>query len=220
MGGELHFADNFTDRSEQYGTGAGFQFDFSCESCRDTWRSPFEPYRSAQAAGWLQRLGGVGGNLLGGMRNALDDAAEGMARAGWGGKRDEALRRAIANAEQHFHRCARCSDYVCDRCWSVEQGLCASCAPNVQAEVAQARHAGLVQQARQNAQEHGTAQAAQVDVRRQRQLACPACGTSTGGGRFCPDCGTALNQTRGCAGCGHDLPAASRFCPECGMRAG
>lgn len=220
MNGELHFANNVTDRSEQYGTGAGFQFDFYCESCHDTWRSPFEPYRSAQAAGWLQRLSGVGVGLLSGVRGALDDAAEGLARAGWGTKRDEALQRAIESAKQHFHRCARCSNYVCDGCWSIEQGLCTLCAPSVVAEVAQARHAGLVEQARQDARTHGMSQAARIDVRQQRQLACPQCRAATGGGRFCPSCGTALNRAVACAGCGHDLPAAARFCAECGTPAG
>lgn len=219
MGGELHFADNFRDQSQQYGTGAGFQFDFYCESCNDTWRSPFEPYRSAQAAGWLSKLSGVAGSLLGGVGGAIDDAAEGYARANWGTSRDEALRDAIGKAQAHFHRCARCSNYVCDKCWSIEQGLCSRCAPNIEAEVAEARHAGMVYQAREAARDVGIANAARVDVKGEKQLACPGCGAATHGGKFCPECGHSLNQVKNCGGCQSVVPAGSKFCPECGKAA-
>jgi hypothetical protein len=219
MGGELHFAKNFRDQSQQQGTGAGFQFDFYCEDCNDTWRSPFEPYRSAQAAGWLQRLSGVAGNLLGSVGSTLDDAADGYARAGWGTARDEALRDAIGKAKDHFHRCARCSSYVCDKCWNIDQGLCHRCAPSVEAEVAEARHGGMVEKAREDARAQGMENAAKVDVKSQKQLACPSCGAATGGGKFCPECGTSLNQVRTCAGCQHDVPPGSKFCPECGKAA-
>ena len=43
---------NFRDISTNPGAmGAGFQFEFICESCGDTWKSPFKPYRVGQAAG-------------------------------------------------------------------------------------------------------------------------------------------------------------------------
>ena len=35
MAEELSFSNNYTDVSQQYGTGAGFQFEFYCECCRD-----------------------------------------------------------------------------------------------------------------------------------------------------------------------------------------
>ncbi|MEF2251058.1 hypothetical protein V4D00_11565 [Ralstonia solanacearum] len=43
---DLHFSNNYRDLCIQSGTGAGFQFEFYCQCCSDTWRSPFAPYRS------------------------------------------------------------------------------------------------------------------------------------------------------------------------------
>jgi rRNA maturation endonuclease Nob1 len=219
MAEELSFSNNYTDVSQQYGTGAGFQFEFYCECCRDTWRSPFEPYRSAQAAGWLQRMGGVASSLLGSAGNVLDEAAEGYARAGWGNARDEAFRQAIEHAKSHFHRCAKCHDYACDKCFSTEAGLCNRCAPDLAAEVSAARHDGLLTQARDNAREVGIGRAAKVDVATDKQLACPECETETHGAKFCPNCGHALNTAKNCAGCSTPLPAEAKFCPECGKAA-
>ena len=35
---------------------AGFQFEFYCEICGDTWRTDFKPYRKGQITGWLTRF--------------------------------------------------------------------------------------------------------------------------------------------------------------------
>lgn len=217
---DLHFSDNYRDLSQQYGTGAGFQFEFYCECCRDTWRSPFEPYRSGQASGWMREIGSFASNLLGGLGSGLDNAVEGLAKAGWGNARDEAFKRAIEAAQAHFHRCAKCHDYACDRCWNADSGLCQRCAPDLAAEVQAARLDGRLQAATESAREFGKGQAAQVDVRGERQLVCPTCGHETRGGRFCPACGQALAAPARCGGCRAPLPAGSRFCPECGAPAG
>ncbi|MFF4145457.1 hypothetical protein ACFY0A_29665 [Streptomyces sp. NPDC001698] len=57
MSTEIYFNNNHRDLCEQHGTGAGFQFEFYCSRCSDTWRSPFEPFRAGQMAGWLSRGG-------------------------------------------------------------------------------------------------------------------------------------------------------------------
>lgn len=219
MSDELSFSNNFNDLCQQQGTGAGFQFEFYCEVCRDTWRSPFVPYRSAQAAGWLQRFGGMASSLLGSAGNVLDDAADGYARAGWGTARDDAFKQSIANAKDHFNRCAKCHDYACDRCFSTEAGLCVRCAPDLASEVSAARQEGLLQQARENARLVGVANASKVDVATPKQLVCPECATETHGAKFCPHCGHGLNAAVSCKGCSATLPAGSRFCPECGKAA-
>lgn len=216
MSEDLHFSDNYRDACIQTGTGAGFQFEFYCECCNDTWRSPFEPYRSGQASGWLRQAGNLAGSLLGSIGYQLDDAADGVARAGWGTARDAAFKRAIGAAEAHFHRCARCHDYVCGRCWSSERGLCRDCAPDIATEVQAARHAGALETATENAHTAGQAVGARIEVKADRQLVCPGCGTEGRGAKFCPQCGLKLEAPMQCSACHAALPSSSRFCPECG----
>ena len=224
MSDDVKFAHNYHDLCQQYGTGAGFQFEFYCQNCRDTWRSPFAAYRSGQASGWMRELGGMAGSLLGGfagsLGNGVDNAVEGVARAGWGSARDEAFKQAVTDAKGRFNRCAKCHDYVCDSCWSVESGLCQTCAPDLATEVQAARHSGRIDAARQTARELGEGQATRVDIKTEHQLVCPACNGETRGGKFCPHCGHALAMATRCAGCKAELPAGSRFCPECGKPAG
>lgn len=217
---DLHFSDNYRDLSQQYGTGAGFQFEFYCECCNDTWRSPFQPYRSGQASGWMREISGFASNLLGSLGSSVDNAVDGLAKAGWGTARDEAFEQATQAAKAHFHRCARCHNYACDRCWSVDSGLCQRCAPDLASEVQVARHSGTVQAATERARLQGEQNAQKVDVASDCQLVCPACGSEAHGGKFCPDCGHALGVKAQCTGCRAELPAGSRFCPECGKPTG
>ncbi|MFC4763002.1 zinc ribbon domain-containing protein [Dyella koreensis] len=219
MSDDLHFSNNYHDLSQQYGTGAGFQFEFYCQSCSDTWRSPFAPYRSGQASGWMREIGSLASNLLGGLGGSLDNAVEGIAKAGWGTSRDAAFKEAITAAENHFHRCASCHHYVCDRCFSTDSGLCQTCAPDISTQVQAARHQGKLEAAKDNARELGKSQAGQVDIATERQLVCPQCGCEARGGKFCPDCGHRLAAPDQCTGCQAELPAGSRFCPECGKPA-
>lgn len=213
---DLHFSNNYRDLCMQTGTGAGFQFEFYCECCNDTWRSPFEPYRSGQASGWMREAGGLLGGLLGSFGNQIDNAAEGLARAGWGVARDSAFKEAIGAAEKRFHRCAHCHRYTCDRCWNQDSGLCQNCAPDLAAEVQAARYAGAAQAAAENARAAGAALAVNVDVNTAHNLVCPACHSETHGAKFCPQCGQNLSAKSECSGCHSTLPAGSRFCPECG----
>lgn len=216
---ETHFSRNMRDVSRgPHDVDAGFQFDFYCERCRDTWRSPFEAYRRGQVAGWLTRAASM---LGGGIANDAGRAATGIADAAWGEARDTAMQTAIVQAEQHFHRCAKCQNQVCPKCWNVEKGLCLDCAPDLQAEVEAARSSALVAQARENAQEVGKAQAAQVDVKRDSTNACPRCKAMTYGSKFCPECGFDLAGARiACGGCKAMMPAGTRFCTECGKPIG
>jgi hypothetical protein len=135
---ELRVSDNYNDLCVETGVNAGFQFEFFCERCSETWRTEFVPFRSGQATGWLQKASGVFGGLLGGAADAVD----GLARSGFGKARDEAFQAAIEQATHHFHRCARCYQYVCDVCWNGDAGLCLNCAPDVQTEVEAARIQG------------------------------------------------------------------------------
>ncbi len=212
---EIQFSKNFSDLSVQSGTNAGFQFDFYCERCSDTWRSEFEPYRSGQASGWLGKAAGMFGGVLGNVGSAVD----GLAQAGFGQARDQAFIQAIENAKHHFHRCGKCQGYVCDRCWNTAKGLCYNCAPDVEIEIEAARNQGEIQAATENAQAQGVKRGGQRDVSRDRQLVCPECKAETHGAKFCPSCGHKLAISNSCSACGTPLPPGSRFCPECGHKA-
>jgi len=212
------FSRNTQDISRgPHDVDAGFQFDFHCERCHDTWRSPFVPYRRGQVAGWLSRAA----SMFSGMGYDAGRAAAGLADAGWGTARDEALRDAHAEAATHFHRCARCNNQSCVKCWNAPKGLCLNCAPDLQAEVEQARSEAEVMQARERAKEVGQALAGKVDVARESTNACPACKAPTLGAKFCPDCGCDLASARkACGQCSTLLPANVKFCIECGAKAG
>lgn len=213
---EIQFSKNFSDLCVQNGTNAGFQFDFYCERCSETWRSQFVPYRSGQASGWLSKAAGIFGGALGGVGSAVD----GLAQAGFGEARDEEFAKALEQAKHHFHRCGKCHSYVCETCWNQAKGLCYNCAPDVQVEIEAARNQGEIQGATEKALQEGLSRGAGQDVQRDRQLVCPQCHAETHGAKFCPSCGYKLASASNCPACGAALPPGSRFCPECGQKAG
>lgn len=210
---EIQFANNFNDLSHAQGVDAGFQFEFYCERCSDTWRSEFAPYRSGQASGWVGKAASIFGGVLGSVGSAID----GLAQHGFGEARDSEFRRAIEQAKAHFHRCGKCHAYVCDRCFNSGSGLCYNCAPDVEVEIEAARNQGEVQGATENAVAEGVRRGSRREVGRGRQLVCPACGAETHGAKFCPECGQRLGVPGVCA-CGTRIPAGAKFCPECGAR--
>ncbi len=211
--GEVKFSDNYSDLSRQRGVDAGFQFEFNCERCNDRWRTDFVPYRSGQASGWLGKAAGMFGGVLGN----VGSAAEGLAQAGWSSARDEAFKEALEQAKSHFHRCARCHQYVCDQCWNTDNGLCLNCAPNAEVEIEAARAAGQTQAAGEKAALEGTRLGQNMDVKRDRQLVCPQCKAETKGAKFCPNCGYKLAVKANCPKCSAEVPAGAKFCPECGQ---
>ncbi|RLU81350.1 hypothetical protein CTZ27_32975 [Streptomyces griseocarneus] len=218
MSTEIYFASNYRDLCEHYGTAAGFQFEFSCWRCHDTWRTPFEPYRSGRLASWLSRAVGMATGAFGQVGSGVSTAVDGLAGSGWSGARESALQRAVESAKAHFNRCGRCSVYVCRRCWNPEQGLCLSCAPDTAGEMMVAQQRGLNDMVAQQAYDRGHKQGHDFDTSTPRQLVCPHCRTEAQGGRFCPGCGQQLAQRAECGGCRAPLPDGAAFCPGCGTR--
>lgn len=210
--GELKFSDNYRELSVQHGVNAGFQFEFHCERCNDTWRTDFVPYRSGQASGWLGKAAGMFGGLLG----EVGSAADGLALAGWREARDVAFKEAVERAKSHFHRCAKCFQYVCDTCWNSASGLCYNCAPSAEVEIEAAKAQGAVYAAGEKAALEGIHQGKQMDVKRERQLVCPQCKAETHGAKFCPECGTKLAVAGECPACSAPVQPGAKFCPECG----
>ncbi len=211
---ELKFADNYNDLSRESGVDSGFQFEFYCERCNDTWRTDFVPYRSGQASGWLGKISDVFGGVLGEVGNTV----EGLAQAGWRKSRDSAFKEALASAKKHFNRCARCYQYVCDKCWNTDTGLCMNCAPDVQAEIESARVQGEIYGAGEKAALDGIRRGKKRDVTEQKQLVCPQCGEANKGAKFCPSCGHKLAMESHCIACGSSLQPGAKFCPECGQK--
>jgi hypothetical protein len=212
--GEIQFSQNFQDLSVSHGVNAGFQFQFYCQHCNDAFRSEFVPFTTGRASGWLSRASGLLGSLGGNVGQAVD----GLASAGWGGAHDKAFVAAIEQAKKHFHRCARCSQYVCDRCWNEQKGLCRSCAPSAEIEIEAARAAGEVHAAGEKAALEGIQRGKKLDVKRDRQLVCPQCGAETKGAKFCPECGTKMAVNANCPKCSAEVSPQAKFCPECGEK--
>lgn len=216
--GEIYFSNNYRDLCEQYGTGAGFQFEFSCSRCSDTWRSAFRPYTAGRVTGWVDRAVSSAWGALGRTGSEASSALGGLVGANWGPAKDTAFQQAIEDAKGHFHRCPRCTGYVCGRCWNAGQGLCLNCAPDTAAEVAVARQRGLNDSASERAYSAGEDRGQTWDVQRQTQLVCPQCGTETHGTPFCAGCGARLAQSDRCGSCSAELPEGAAFCPGCGTR--
>lgn len=213
---ETWFSNNYGDLSIQGGVNSGFQFEFYCQRCQDAYRTPFEAYRKAQAAGWLSQASG----LLGGILGSADGAANSLADAGWRSAWDEAFRKAVTDAGQHFKRCAQCHHHVCAKCFNVASGLCYDCAPDAEVVVQAAKAAGMAQGAAEVGTEAGYAKGKGIDVERERQLVCPNCGAEVHGAKFCPECGAKMSTKRFCTGCGAELADGAKFCGECGQAAG
>ncbi|MBD0739907.1 zinc ribbon domain-containing protein [Streptomyces sp. CBMA29] len=218
MSSEIYFSNNYRDLCQEHGTGAGFQFEFSCRRCQDTWRSAFEPYTSGRVAGWLGKGVNAAYGMLGRGGYGMSSAADGLAGAGFGSARDKSFQRAITNAEGHFNRCPRCTDYVCNRCWNAAQGICLNCAPDTAAEALAAQQRGLNDMVSERAYTVGQQNGQAFDVTAPRQLVCPQCGTETRGAAFCSGCGHRVAQPDNCASCSAPIPEGAAFCPGCGAR--
>lgn len=204
---EIHFSDNHSDLS----TDSGFQFEFHCERCRDAWRSPFDRY----AAGTMEGILGAADGIFGGLFGKARDAMSQVRSAGWQKARDEALREAVKQAQDRFHRCPRCSNHFCDKCWNPEDGTCIDCVPRMDAELAVIRREAKLNKARETALEKATV--TDVDLEH-RVVSCPECEAPVGRAKFCPECGTAVSLNVNCGDCSAEMPKSAKFCPECGAK--
>jgi hypothetical protein len=214
MSTEMQFSSNYADLSNASGVDAGFQFEFYCQRCNDRWRTRFEPYRSGQASGWVQK----GASLFGGLLGSASSVLNGVAEAGWHSARDDAFTNAVAAGKAHFNRCGDCHRYVCGPCFDTVNGLCFNCAPNVNVAITRARAQGEVQGASELAAEEGKARGAQRNVNQAMQLVCPQCHTETHGAKFCPECGHKTAQQVACSACSTMLEPGTKFCTDCGQR--
>jgi hypothetical protein len=203
----IPFTNNYQDQS----TTRGYQFKFICEKCGNGYLSAFQPNRLGTAAAAAQAAANIFGGLFGGAARGAEEIQQLTA----GPQKDAALDAAVKEISPIFKQCPRCGKWVCEPvCWNKKAGLCETCAPDMDEEIAAAQAAAARDQAFQKARE--------VDYLGQRDLGqvaavtCPKCGAKTQGGKFCPECGASLSAKRKCGNCGAEADGSPKFCPECG----
>ena len=218
MAEQVPFTNNYRDLS----TREGYQYEFSCLRCGNGYKSGFRH----SVTGFGGRLARIGGDLLGG------EIGNKIAQAGWdaewmkdstaGSMNDKRLREAVREVSVHFQQCHRCGQWVCqDVCWNTERGLCATCAPKLDQEIAARQADAQLEQI--DVKVRQVDWTSDLNLRGQGTGLCPGCGQESGGGRFCTHCGTALSAApptakRFCHQCGTEL-GGGRFCAECGTPA-
>jgi len=205
--GAIPFTNNYTDLSTQ----RGFQFKFFCEKCGNGYLSTFQPNKLGLAAGAAHAAASLLGGILGRAAQTADSVQSLMA----GPQHDAALDAAVREISPQFKQCTRCGNWVCGPvCWNATAGLCETCAPDLDEEIAAAQATAARDQAQEKAR--GVDFLGSRDLAQVSAVTCPACGAKARGGKFCPECGGALSTRRKCAQCGAEAEGSPKFCPECG----
>jgi hypothetical protein len=210
----IQFVSNYDDLS----TERGYQFKFYCDKCRNGYLSEFALSKAGTATSLLSTAGG----FLGGIFGRVSQGAYEIQKAVGGKAHDEALQKAVADAKKNFRQCTRCGHWVCaEVCWNAQAGLCESCAPDQEQELA-------AQQAQATAEQIATKTREQnytKDINFQKKTGvnhCPKCGVNNApGAKFCSACGGALYaqpaKNAFCSNCGSKL-TTEKFCPQCGAQ--
>jgi hypothetical protein len=205
----IQFVENYDDLS----TDKGFQFKFHCDKCGNGYMSGFQPSVIGTAGSLLR----AAGDLFGGVFGSAGNSAYEIQRAVGGQAHDSALRAAIDEVKPNFTQCVRCGKWACNEvCWNAKRGLCASCAPKTEVEIAAAQSDAQVQQIREKV--FAKDQTKDLDLDTEMVARCPKCKAQTSGAKFCPECGASLAPRDACAKCGAKLAAGAKFCPECGQK--
>jgi hypothetical protein len=201
------FTSNYQDLSSQ----RGYQFKFFCQKCQNGYMSTFQASKLGTAAA----AANAAASLLGGIFGRAAQSAQQLQTMAAGPAHDAALDAAVREIAPKFKQCTRCGAWVCGPvCWNEAAGLCETCAPDLDEEIASARAAAAKDQAMQKARE--VDHLGQRDLSRTTPVTCPKCGAKTQGGKFCPECGGSLSTKKKCAHCGVEADGSPKFCPECG----
>lgn len=207
--GPIQFVDNYDDLS----TDRGFQFRFHCDRCGNGYMSRYQ----ASVVGTAGSLLRAAGSLFGGVFGQAGQSAYEIQQAVGGSAHDEALAAAVADVKPNFTQCVRCGKWACNEvCWNQTRGLCTSCAPKTEVEIAAAQADAQVEQIRSRVRSKDQTEG--LDLDDQMVARCPKCQAQTSGGKFCPECGAPLRSRDTCGACGVKLEPGAKFCPECGAR--
>lgn len=214
----------FTRNYEDNSTEAGFQFTFYCDICHDGYKTKFIEAQTYKKAGLFRNVArgvSIGASLLGRHNlgynlergsDILSERFEGMSPE-WQREHDAAFQIAQNEAKDHFFRCQKCRQWVCESDWNEQEGLCVECAPRMSVEVVAAKAEKMAAEIREKASE------TQVFTGKieSRQTFCPECGKPVSEGKFCTNCGANLSLNK-CPKCGAKNQPGTRFCGECGTR--
>jgi len=204
-------AIRFTGNHEDLSTDRGYQFKFYCEKCNNGYMSTFK----TSTMGTLSSAARVAGNLFGGIFGSVADSSYEVQRAIGGPAHDSALKEAVDEISPIFKQCTRCGNWVCEPiCWNKKAGLCESCAPDMDEELAAAQAEAAREQVQTKAREVDWTKSRKID--QVSGAVCASCGTKSQGGKFCPECGAPYSAKKKCNSCGHEAEGTPKFCPECG----
>lgn len=216
----IGFTDNFEDNS----TEAGFQFTFFCDLCREGYKTRFMQSKTHKKGRFLRGIGGlvgvasrmtgdygIGSGIEQGTR-VIGERFQGMTPE-WHKEHEKAFELAQNEAQGHFHRCPKCTRWVCENDWNEQTNLCVECAPREAVEVAAARAEKMVTDIKEKAAKTQVF-TGKIEA---KQTLCPQCGKPAGEGKFCSNCGAPLGLIK-CPKCGAESPPGTRFCGECGTR--
>ena len=202
----------FTGNYQDLSSNRGYQFKFFCEKCQNGYMSSFK----------TNKLGAVGAaaqaasSLLGGLFGRAAQTADSLQQMVAGPAHDTALKEAVEEIRPLFKQCTRCGQYVCEPvCWNKKAGLCETCAPDLDEEIAAAQAQEAKNQVMEKVKDVNFT--AGRDLAQQAPVMCPKCGAKSQGKKFCAECGTPLATKRKCAGCGAEADGSPKFCPECGQ---
>ncbi len=201
----------FTRNHSDHSTDKGYQFEFFCDRCHNGFMSEFKPSMTGFASSALRAAGSIFGGVFG---QASAGTYE-IERAVRGPGHDKAFRDAVEETKPNFRQCPKCATWVClATCWNQKRGLCYTCAPNVETELAAAQAQSTVDQLRDKVRT--TDLTKDIDFESEAAALCPHCGARTQGSKFCPECGKALRPKVECPRCGTKAESGTKFCPECG----
>jgi RNA polymerase subunit RPABC4/transcription elongation factor Spt4 len=173
--------------------------------------STFKP----NALGTAAAAAGAVSSLLGGIFGRAAQGAEQLQQMVAGPQHDSALRAAVDEIRPLFKQCTRCGNWVCGPvCWNEKAGLCETCAPDLQEEIASAQAHAAREQAMEKARNVDFI--GQRDLSQVSAISCTNCGAKTGGAKFCPECGTPTVKKKSCGSCGAVAEGSPKFCPDCG----
>lgn len=215
MNDMIRFVANYDDLS----TDRGWQFRFHCDKCGNGHMSAYEASTLGTAASLLN----AAGNLFGGILGSAGNSAYEVQRAVGGKGHDEALRKAVAAGKEFFKQCSRCGHWVCpDVCWNAKAGMCESCAPDEQEELAAQKAQATAEQIAAKTREQNYTQ--DLDFGKNAMVACGKCGARMSAGtKFCAECGApnvaATAKPNFCTECGGKIEPGAKFCPQCGGKA-
>ena len=214
------FTHNFADNS----TDAGFQFTFYCQICSEGYKTSFIESKTYKKGSLLRNIGmatSIATSMFGGHRfgygvergaDLISERFQGMSPE-WHKEHERAFELAQNEAKGHFHRCPKCTQWVCENDWNEQVGLCTQCAPRESVEVSAARAEKMVDDIRAKAEK---TQVFTGEIS-ERTTLCPQCGKPAGTGKFCVNCGCNLDMAK-CPKCGATNSSESKFCGECGLR--